>query len=49
MTIDAVGAVDGYGVHTQLLHGEYCREHQVGLIHEVESLRKSASGGIISQ
>jgi hypothetical protein len=50
MAIDSAVAVDGYKVHIELfLHGENSREHQVGLIHEMESRSQSASGGIASQ
>lgn len=49
MAINSAVAVDGYKVHIQLFHGENTREHQVGLIHEMESLSQSASGGTTSQ
>lgn len=48
MTIYTVRAADGYEVHMKLLHGEDCREHQVGFIHEMEPIRKSASDEITS-
>lgn len=48
MTINAE-AVDGYQFHTQLVNGENAREHQVGLVHEVETLGNGTSSKTNSQ
>ena len=50
MAIDSAVDAEGYTVPIELFpQGKNSREHQVGLIHEMESRSQSAAGGITSQ